>query len=313
VDIAKFKHVARAQDFTGNEIGKPVTFENTLNVLEHFTHWFGDLMAEQGYKDNIVDMEPTGHYWLNLVQHLKQQDITCGVVNPLYMKRTKELDDNSPTKMAFKDARVIAKLVKDGRYVVPSLPQGVYAELREATKIRDHLSTDLRVVQGRMHNWLDRYFPEFLMVFKNWECKSAIQLLKLILLPAEIVQRSDEHLLEHMRQVAKRGAGLRWIHRLKKAARRSVSIVQGKELAKMELQLLLTQYESLQGQFTELHAKMNEFLEKIPNSKRLLAMKGLGRDIVVGLLTEVGDIQQYRHPRQISRLPAWTCENTSGQ
>ncbi|MFD2329336.1 hypothetical protein ACFSR7_08795 [Cohnella sp. GCM10020058] len=38
--------------------------------------------------------------------------------------------------------------VKDGRYAVPSLPQGVYAELREATKIRDHLSTDLCVVQG---------------------------------------------------------------------------------------------------------------------------------------------------------------------
>lgn len=34
---------------------------------------------------------------------------------------------------------------------------GRYAELREAMKIRDHLLTDLRVVQGRMHNWLDRW------------------------------------------------------------------------------------------------------------------------------------------------------------
>lgn len=208
VDIAKFKHVARAQDFRGVEVGKPVTFENTLNGFEQFTHWFRKLMVHQGYKDVIVGMEPTGHYWLNLVHHLKQQDIMCGVVNPLHVKRTKELDDNSPTKNDVKDARVIAQLVKDGRYAVPSLPQGVYAELREATKIRDHLSTDLRVVQGRMHNWLDRYFPEFLTVFKDWECKSAIQLLKLKLLPAEIVHVSDEYLLEHMRQVAKRGAGL---------------------------------------------------------------------------------------------------------
>ncbi|MFD2329337.1 hypothetical protein ACFSR7_08800 [Cohnella sp. GCM10020058] len=126
-----------------------------------------------------------------------------------------------------------------------------------------------------MHNWLDRYFPEFLTVFKDWECKSAIQLLKLKLLPAEIVQISDENLLEHMRQVTKRGAGLSRIYRLKEAARRSIGIEQGKELAKMELHLLLTQYEFLQEQFTELHAKMDELLEKIPSSKQLLAMKGI--------------------------------------
>ncbi len=49
----------------------------------------------------------------------------CGVVNPLQVNRTKELDDNSPTKNDVKDARVIAQLVNDGRYAVPSLPQDV--------------------------------------------------------------------------------------------------------------------------------------------------------------------------------------------
>ncbi len=72
VDIAKFKHVARAQDFRGVEVGKPVTFENTLDGFERFNSWFRKLMAEQGYNDVIIGMEPTGHYWLNLVHHLKQ-------------------------------------------------------------------------------------------------------------------------------------------------------------------------------------------------------------------------------------------------
>jgi transposase len=63
-------------------------------------------------------------------------------------KKSKELDDNSPTKNDVKDAKVIAQLVKDGRYAVSNIPQRIYAELREAMKIREHLSTDLRVVQG---------------------------------------------------------------------------------------------------------------------------------------------------------------------
>ena len=38
------------------------------------------------------------------------------VVNPMHVKKSKELDDNSPTKNDVKDAKVIAQLVKDGRY-----------------------------------------------------------------------------------------------------------------------------------------------------------------------------------------------------
>ncbi|GGG07766.1 hypothetical protein ACFOHW_05770 [Paenibacillus abyssi] len=87
-------------------------------------------------------------------------------------------------------------------------------------KIRDHLSIDLRMVQGRVHNWLDRYFPEFLTVFKDWECKSARQMLSLCLLPHELVSESEEALLSHLRKVAKRGLGIERMRSLQAAASR---------------------------------------------------------------------------------------------
>jgi transposase len=258
-------------------------------------------------------MEPTGHYWLNLAHYLKDQRVTYGVVNPLHVKKSKELDDNFPTKNDIKDARVIAQLVKDGRYAVPSLPQGIYAELREAMKIRDHLTTDLCVVQARVHNWLDRYFPEFLTVFKDWECKSAIQMLSLYLLPHELVHVPDETLLQHLREAAKRGLGLGRIKNLKEAASRSVGIRSGLELAKMELKLLLTQYEWLHNRLEEVEAKLDELLIKIPHVQQLLAMKGIGRDTIAGFLAEVGDISQYRHPKQITKLAGLNLKtNSSG-
>lgn len=264
--------------------------------------------------DVIVGMEPTGHYWLNLAYYLKEQQILCGVVNPLHVKKSKELDDNSPTKNDIKDARVIAQLVKDGRYALPNLPQGIYAELREAMKIRDHLSTDLRVVQGRIHNWLDRYFPEFLTVFKDWECKSARQMLGLCLMPYELVSQSEESLLKHLREVAKRGLGIERMRGLKAAASRSVGIREGTELAKIELQLLLTQYELLESKFEELEVKLDELLEQIPHVKPLLAIKGIGRVSIAGFLAEVGDIERYRHPKQIIKLAGLNLkENTSGK
>ncbi|WP_219837170.1 IS110 family transposase [Paenibacillus sp. R14(2021)] len=313
VDIAKFKHVARAQDNRGVEFGKPITFENTQAGFELFVSWYQKILTEQGFQDVIVGMEPTGHYWLNLAHFLREKQVKYGVVNPLHVKKSKELDDNSPTKNDIKDAKVIAQLVKDGRYAVPSLPQGIYAELREAMKIREHLTTDLCVVQARVHNWLDRYFPEFLTVFKDWECKSAIQMLNLYLLPHELVQVPEEILLQHMREVAKRGLGLGRIIALKEAASRSVGIRTGSELAKMELKLLLTHYDWLHNQLIELEARLDELLIQIPHVQQLLAIKGIGRDTIAGFLAEVGDISQYRHPKQISKLAGLNLKtNSSG-
>src|SRR5689334_5611 len=179
VDIAKYKHVARAQDFRGLEFSAPFHFENTKSSFDYFLEWAQQLMKQNNMDKVIVGMEPTGHYWLNLAHFLKEQNIKFVVVNPMHVKKSKELDDNSPTKNDVKDAKVIAQLVKDGRYAEPTIPQGVYAELRVAKKIHDILTDDLQTVQGQVHNWIDRYFPEFLTVFKKWEGKAALQFLKL--------------------------------------------------------------------------------------------------------------------------------------
>jgi transposase len=158
VDIAKSKRVARAQDFRGMEFGTPFYFENTKPSFHHFVDWIQQLINKHDMDKVIVGMEPTGHYWLNLAHFLKEQDIKFVVVNPMHVKKSKELDDNSPTKNDVKDARVIAQLVKDGRYAEPNIPQGVYAELRVARKIRNLLSVDLQAVKGQIHHWLDRYW-----------------------------------------------------------------------------------------------------------------------------------------------------------
>ena len=43
------------------------------------------------------------------------------MTNPMHVKRSKELDDNLPTKHDRKDALVIARLVKDGRFSYPRI------------------------------------------------------------------------------------------------------------------------------------------------------------------------------------------------
>jgi transposase len=314
VDIAKFKHVARAQDFRGIEFGKPCYFENTKDGFSTFLNWIFQNMQEQEMEKVIVGMEPTGHYWLNLAHILKENDIKFVAVNPLHVKKSKELDDNSPTKNDVKDAKVIAQLVKDGRYAEPTIPQGVYAELRVAKKIRDLLSDDLQTVQGQIHNWIDRYFPEFLTVFKKWEGKAALQFLKLYVLPHELVKFSDQELLIHLRKAVTRSVGLSKIQELKQAARKSIGLRQGADMAKLELKTLIDKYELIQLKFEELDSKIDGLIDQIPGVHQMLAIKGVGRDTVAGFFAEVGDLNEYSHPRQIIKLAGLNLkENTSGK
>ncbi|WP_042144292.1 IS110 family transposase [Paucisalibacillus sp. EB02] len=314
VDIAKFKHVARAQDCRGIEFGTPCYFENSKDGFADFIKWITLIMQEQGMNKVVVGMEPTGHYWLNLAHILKENGIKFVAVNPLHVKKSKELDDNSPTKNDVKDAKVIAQLVKDGRYAEPTIPQGVYAELRVAKKIRDLLTEDQQTVQGQIHNWIDRYFPEFLTVFKKWEGKAALQFLKLYTLPHELVNFSDEELLIHLRKAVKRSVGLSKIQELKQAAGKSIGLKQGATMAKMELKTLIDKYELIQIKFEELDSKIDTLIDQIPGVQQMLAIKGVGRDTVAGFFAEVGDLSEYSHPRQLIKLAGLSLkENTSGK
>ncbi len=314
VDIAKFKHVARAQDFRGMEFGSPCQFENTKEGFGHFLKWISEIKKEQRMDSVMVGMEPTGHYWFNLAHILKENGIKFVAVNPLHVKKSKELDDNSPTKNDVKDAKVIAQLVKDGRYAEPTIPQGVYAELRVAKKIRDLLTEDLQTVQGQVHNWIDRYFPEFLKVFKKWEGKAAIQFLKLYALPHEIAEFTEEELLVHLRKSVTRSVGLNKIRELKYAASKSIGLRQGAEMARLELKTILAKYELIQLQFEELDTKIDGLLDEIPGVPQMLAIKGVGRDTIAGFFAEVGDLGEYNHPRQIIKLAGLSLkENTSGK
>ena len=314
VDIAKHNHVARAQDFRGLELGKTCFFENTKAGFHSFLDWINQLVKVCKLNKVIVGMEPTGHYWLNLAHLLKENNIKFVSVNPLHVKRSKELDDNSPTKNDVKDAKVIAQLVKDGRYAEPTIPQGIYAELRVAKKLRDLLNVDLQAVQGQVHNWLDRYFPEFLTVFKSWEGKAAIHFLKLEALPYELVKYTDEELLLSLRQVVKRSIGLKKIRALKEAANLSIGIRQGAAMAKLELRALLGKYDFIQMKFEEIDHQLDQLLDHIPGVTQMLEVSGIGRDTVAGFFAEVGDLRDYQHPRQIVKLAGLSLkENTSGK
>jgi transposase len=171
VDVAKSVQWARFVDYRGMELYKAVSFKNDRKGFETIITKILEICNSKTQKNKISDviigMEPTGHYWKPLANYLKKQGFRVVGVNPYHTKKSKELDDNSPTKCDKKDAITIARLVKDGRYFDPYLPSGIYAELRVISNTRVSLLKRNSSLKNNITALIDEYFPEIVTVFKN--------------------------------------------------------------------------------------------------------------------------------------------------
>ena len=109
-----------------------------------------DTAKDNGKEELVPGMEPTGHYWFDFGKFLQDKDRKPVLVNQYHVKQSKELDDNNPSKNDRKDPKVIAGLIKDGRFTYPYLPEGVYAELRSASNLKFQTQEELTRILNRI-------------------------------------------------------------------------------------------------------------------------------------------------------------------
>jgi transposase len=312
-DIAKKIHVARAVDYRGIELGKDLAFHNDQNGLTELASWMKELGEVHGKTDIVFGIEPTGHYWFPLAAFLGEQGIKIVVVNPHHVNKTKELEDNSPTKSDYKDAKVIADLVRNGKYSEPSLPTKEYADMRILMNLREKVSDSLTQVKGRIGNWFDRFFPEYAKVFKKWDGKASLMAMREFPLPDEIVAIGARGVLEHWKTEVKRGVGIKRAESLCDAAAVSIGLTEGVTAARMELRTLLQQFDLYCQQLEDIMEQVMQILENIPGTAEMLTVPGVGAITVAGFLAEVGDLNNYDHGQQIIRLAGLNLkENSSG-
>jgi len=314
IDVSKNFHVARAQDFRGIEFGKAITFNNNFIGFSDLGTWIGELMMKNSKETLIIGLEPTGPYWINLARYLKSNNIQVVTVNPMHVKKIKELDDNSQTKTDYKDSKIIAQLVKDARFSEPNLLSGDYESLRNAKNLRQAMVKDLCRIKNQMHNWLDRYFPEYLVAYKDWEAKSFMRILKDYTFPTIISKAGADEVYKSLPGKLRKGVGLRKIVKLVNAAKNSIGTTEGLEMAEEEMKYLLFQYNAITDAIEALEIKIDGICSRLPEVHKILEIKGVGLSTASGIIAELGDIRNYDHPDQLIKMAGLSLiESSSGK
>lgn len=89
------------------------------------------------------------------------------------------------------------------------------------------------------------------------------------------------------------------------AAGHSVGSKEGAVAARMEIRMLIENYESRKAHLQEVMTLIEELVKEIPMAEKLLEIKGVGIKTVSGFLAEAGDISRFSNPKELQKLVGW--------
>ena len=314
VDIASELNYARAFNWRGIEKGKVFKFFNNLEGFQAFNEWVHQVMSANKLTNLMVAAEPTGHYWFGLADYLKDEKLKLVLVNPFHVNRAKELDDNHPSKTDAKDPKTIAKLVIEGRYMEPYIPEGVYADLRIMYNCRQKVTKAMISLENQLKRWFKIYFPEYLSVFGNLSGQGSMAVLEKAVLPEDIISLGVDGINKLWRERKLRAVGMKRAESLYEAAVKSIGRREGSVGGRAEFRMLWEDYCHKMEQMEKLNIELESLLHKVPQAEEVLKIKGIGVVSVAGFFAEVGDLRRFESPKQIQKLAGLAIrENSSGK
>lgn len=302
-DIGSETHYVRAIDTRGRELSSdPFSFSNSKEGFESAKRWMLELAAENDKNQIVLGLEPTGHYWFCLASWMISNGISVVQVNPYAVKQTKEIEDNSQRKDDRKDPKPIANLVKDGNFGIPYIPEGLYAEIRGLSTLRDQLMETRIQAMNRLHRELKIYFPEYKDAFGKMDGDFTLEVLRNAPFPDEINRLGEDGLKDLWHKAKLRGAGYRNAVRIIRYAENSVGLDEGNDAAKEAVRWFTEQIVSTQKELKKIENTLHQKCCEIPHADNVLEIEGLGQNILSGILAEMGDISRFDDVKEIQKI-----------
>ena len=260
------------------------------------------LAAKNDKKQIVLGLEPTGHYWFALAAWMISNGISVVQVNPYAVKQSKEIEDNSQLKDDRKDPKLIANLVKDGNYGMPYLPEKVYADMRRLSMFRDQLTEDRIRNINRLHRELKIYFPEYMDAFGKIDGTFTLEVLKVSAIPSDIAALGAEGIKNTWHDAKLRGRGYSRAGEIVSYAKKSVGLKDGTDAGREAVKWYAEQILKLDEQLAEIESALHKKCREIPYAENILAINGVGENILAGILAEMGDISRFDDVKEIQKL-----------
>ena len=148
--------------------------------------------------------------------------------------------------------------MNEGRFSYPYIPSGIYAEIRNLSNLRFQTQEQITRIKNRIARWFSIYFPEYKDVYGKLDALSGMMILKEAPLPGDIVKLGVDGVNKVWRNAKLRAVGLKRARTLVNKAEHSIGSQAAPEAARMELEILIHDYEMYNQRMEELMQTIEE-------------------------------------------------------
>ena len=293
IDIAKRNHEASVIAQDGSVVRKAMRFANSQAGYNKFMDMVRSL------KEPVVfGMEATGHYWLTLYTHLRNDGFTVHVINPIQSDALRGMYIRK-TKTDSVDSVIIADVIRFGRYCETSVEPGDLQAMRELCRQRFYIIDMASDLKRKVIALLDQVFPEYEKLFSDTFGASSMEILSQYTTPEEMLSVSSQQLAEILEKASRGRLGAEKAVEIQNAARNSFGIV----MASCSFSLIIRQYIE---QIRSLEASVDVFDAEIARllsgfDTQLTTITGVGPTLAAVILSEIGgDIRRFSSPAKLA-------------
>lgn len=293
IDIAKRFHEASVIAQDGSLVRKALRFANSQAGYNKLMNMV------RGLNEPVVfGMEATGHYWLTLFTHLRNDGFTVHVINPIQSDALRGMYIRK-TKNDAIDSMIIADVIRFGRYCETSMQPGDLQAMRELCRQRFYVIDMASDLKRKVLALLDQVFPEYEKLFSDTFGASSMELLSQYTTPEEMLSVSTEKLAELLETASRGRLGLAKAEEIQEAAKNSFGIV----LASGSFALIIRQYieqiRSLESSIAVFDTEIARLLAGFDT--QLTTITGIGPTLAAVILSEIGgDIKRFSSPAKLA-------------
>ena len=273
------------------------------------------VVTRSGASGVLVGMEPTNYYWKLVALFLNQHQIPFRLVNALTVKRHREGDQLDQAKDDWRDAFMIADLLRTGKFNETQLRTGPYAELQLGYAAYWRLRHDRGRQLTLLTNTVRQVFPELQSVFKDLVGHTARAVLRSLPAAARIRTVTCDEFIAQVRRAAQgKRLAVKRLRQLHALAAASIGLTAGLDSLCADLQNSLATLELVDQQSVRLFDSLRTQLRTLPETPYVCSIQGLDEAFALGILAETGDLTCYGSGKDLIKLAGTQpTPNTSGR
>lgn len=307
IDIAKVNHVASLINEDGSVLVKAIKFTNSNEGLQKLIDSISDYDQSQIY----CAMEATGTYWLSLFSALTDKGFNVSVFNPYQIKSFRGAYTNRKQKNDVIDSILIANFLSFNGTKQTSLPNDDLLALKNLTRYRSNLVSNISKVKTQVTGILDKVFPEYSDLFSDTFGEASKQILLNCPTPNEVINFNTKKLANLLKKASHGRHSTDKVREVKSLAKNSFGIKFTGDACSFEIKQLVNQVIFLENQAHELEVKIKDIYSKLDN--HLQSIPGIGEVTAPIILAEIGDINNFSTPSKLTAFAGIDpSENQSG-